>query len=194
MPDEHDGKGIKRLGMYRGVVVDNADPKKAGRCRISIPGITPDDGGAWAWPIGWAGAGGPQAGIYAPPTVVGSDVCVWFEMGDVEHPYYTGGNPGFAEVPPEVSDAETSPEDAPLVHAWETPRWRIKIDSRPGHEEVHIRDKVSDDVLEIDGVNMGIRIKGTGAVVVECDGSITLRAPSINIGGRQLIQNGKPLK
>lgn len=193
MPDEHDGVGKKRLGMHRGVVRDNADPRKAGRCRVAIGGVTPPEGGPWAWPIGWPGAGGPQRGIYAPPPI-GADVCVWFELGDVDHPFYAGGNPGYAEVPPEVSDAATSPADAPLVHAWETERWRIKIDSRPGHEEVHIRDKVTDDVLEIDGVNKGVRIKGTGAVQIVSDGQIVLQAPSINLGGRQLIKNGKPLK
>lgn len=193
MPDELDQKGAKRLGMYRGVVVDNADPKKAGRVRVAIEGVTPDDGGAWAYPITWPGSGGPQAGVYAPPQAINTDVCVWFEMGDVEKPYYAGGNPGYSEVPPEVSDDATSPEDAPLVHAWETQRWRIKIDSRPGHEEVHIRDKVTDDVIEIDGVNMGVRIKGTGAVQIVADGSVEIDGANIRIGGREVLKSGRPI-
>ena len=196
MPDEHDGKGIKRLGMYRGVVRDNADPRKIGRCRVAVEGITPDDGGAWAYPIGWPGSGGggpgTPLGMYAPPPV-DADVCVWFEMGDVERPFYTGGNPGVDEVPAEVSDPATSVEDAPLVHAWETARWRIKIDGRPGHEECHIIDKVTGDTLEIDGVNYGVRVKGTSAVQITSLGSIVLKAPNIVIGDRTVVKNGKPI-
>lgn len=193
MPNEHDLPGIRKfLGMYRGTVADNRDPKKMGRCRIAVPGVSPDEGGAWAFPIAMLGAGSPQRGVYDVPPI-GSDVVLWFEQGDPDHPYYTGGNPGIEEVPPEVSDADTSVEDATLVAAWETERWRIKIDSRPGKEEVHIYDKVSEDVLEIDGVNFGVRIKGTSVVEIVSDGGVVLNAPSITIGGRTVVQNGKPL-
>lgn len=193
MPDEFDGKGRKYLGMYRGVVVDNADPKKAGRCLIAVDGVTPDEGGAWAWPIGWPGAGSSQRGVYAPPPT-GSDVVVWFEMGDIDHPYYMGGNPGYEEVPPEVADA--SAEDAPLVHAWETERFRFKIDCRPGHEECHLQDKVTGDVIELDGVNKAVKIKGTGAVQILAEGSVQIDSlyANVRIAGREVIKNGLPIK
>jgi len=193
MPNEHDmEKGRVFLAMYRGVVVGNVDPRKLGRCTIYVPGVTPEDGGAWAYPVGGMGSGSSQRGQYDVPPV-GSDVVVWFEQGDVDHPYYMGGNFGEGEVPPEVSDAETSPEDAPLVAAWETARWRLKIDSRPGREECHIEDKVTGDVLEIDGVNKGVRIKGTSVVQIDADGAIILSAPNVTIGGRTVVKSGLPI-
>ncbi len=56
MPSE-DFAGRKFLGMYRGVVVNNKDPKKMGRCIVTVPGVLPSDGGAWAIPIGGIAAG-----------------------------------------------------------------------------------------------------------------------------------------
>jgi hypothetical protein len=193
MPREHDAKGRKLLGMHRGVVVDNADPKKIGRCVIRIPGITSDDGGPWAFPIGMLGAGSNRRGQFAVPPI-GADVAVWFEQGDPDSPFYAGGNPGIEEVPPEVADDATTPEEATKVAAWETERWRIKIDSRAGKEEFHVEDKISGDVLEIDGVNFGVRIKGTSVVEIIADGGIVLDAPSITIGGRTIVKNGSPVQ
>jgi hypothetical protein len=192
MPNEHDGKGKKFLAMYRGVVVDNKDPKKMGRCRIEVPGVLPPEGGAWALPIGWPGAGSAQRGVFNPPPI-NSDVAVWFEQGDPEHPVYMGGNPGIEEVPPEVSDASTTPENATKVAAWETDRWRIKIDSRPGKEECHIIDKVSGDVLEIDGVNFGVRIFGTSVVEIQSLGGVNIDGANVRLGGRMLVKNGRPI-
>lgn len=196
MPSEHGEssggtKTRKFLGMYRGVVVDNLDPKKMGRCRIRIGGVYPDDGGPWAHPIGQPGAGSAQRGIYDPPPI-GSDVCVWMEQGDPDHPYYMGGNPGADEVPPEVRD-EPDAEQATKVAAWETDRWRIKLDSRDGKQECHIQDKATGDVFELDGVKLGVRIKGTSAVLIESDVVVNIDAPEINIGGRRVTKNGKPI-
>lgn len=197
MPSEHgETSGTtptrKFLGMYRGVVVDNEDPKKMGRCRIRIGGVYPNDGGPWAFPIGQPGAGSAARGIWAPPAV-GSDVCVWFEQGDIDHPYFMGGNPGREEVPEEVRDGDTTPAEAVKVAAWETERWRIKLDSRDGRQEMHIQDKATGDVIELDGVKLGVRIKGTSAVLIESDVVVNVDAPEINLGGRRLTKNGKPI-
>lgn len=192
MPSEHDNPNVRKfLAMYRGVVVDNKDPDRLGRVRLRVPGVIPKEGSAWAYPIGAPGAGSAQRGWYVGPTI-GTDVAVWFEQGDPDHPYYMGGNPGDGEVPPEVVAAADA-EDATKVAVFETDRWRLKFDGTAGNEEFHILDKVTGDVFEIDGVAKGIRIKGTGVVFIESDGAITLTAPAITIGGRPVTQNGKPL-
>jgi hypothetical protein len=194
MPNEHDLPGTRKLiGMYRGCVTDNLDPFKLGRCRITIPGLLPPEGGAWAFPIGGMGSGSPQRGQYDVPPI-GSDVVVWFEQGDPDHPYYMGGNFGDDEVPPEVSDPDNDEEQATKVAVWETERWRVKLDGRFGKSEFHIIDKVTNDVIEIDGVAAGIRIKSTGPLQITSVTAIALNAPSITINGRQLINNGKPVQ
>lgn len=179
--------------MYRGVVIDNADPQRIGRCIVTVPGVLPEDGGPWAIPIGGMGAGSAQHGIYAVPNV-GADVAVWFEQGDPDHPFYMGGNPGTTEVPGEVSDSENSDEQATKVAVWETDRWRLKMDGRVGKGEFHIIDKVTGDAFEIDGVNCAVRIKGTAVVQIESPVAVNIDAPNITIGGRTIVKNGKPVQ
>ena len=194
MPNEHDGQGRKYLGMYRGVVVDNLDPERMGRCRCRIPGVLPDDGGAWAYPIGGMGSGSANRGQYDVPPI-GSDVAVWFEQGDMDHPYFMGGNYGQAEVPPEVSDPANDDEQATKVAIWETERWRVKLDGRFGKSEAHILDKETGDVVELDGVAAGIRIKATGKLQLESITEVAIVCKgAISIGGRPLVKNGKPIQ
>lgn len=195
MSNEHDTtKGKKFLGMMRGVVVDNLDPDKSGRCRITIPGIYPLDGGPWAWQIGTAGGGTKERGRYHVPDI-GADVAVWFEQGDPDAPAYVGGNYGTEEVPPEVSDPENDEEQATKVAVWETERWRVKLDGRYGKSEAHILDKVTQDVVELDGVAAGIRIRATGVLQLESVTEVAIVcAGSITIGGRTVVKNGKPIQ
>ena len=198
MPNEHDEssatsphhKTRKFLSMYRGTVADKKDPMKLGRVRIHIPGITPEEGGAWAFPINNVGAGAKQRGFFDQPSV-GSDVVVWFEQGDIDHPYYGGGNFGTGEVPDEIAEGEVDEQDQFKVY--ETARWRLKFDDREGKQEAHLEDKLNGNVVELDGVNHAVRIKGAAVVFIESPAQITLQAPAIQLGNRTLTQNGKPI-
>lgn len=191
MPSEHGERGTRKfLSMHVGVVVSNKDPLKMGRCRIRIPGVYPDGGGPWALPLGWPAAGSAQRGYYGPPPE-GADVGVLFNQGDPDAPYYISANPGQAETPSEVSSS--SEEDATKVQVFETDRWRVILDNRTGQELLSLRDKTTDDVIEIDGVNFGIRIKGTSTVLIESEALLSLDAPMIQIGGRPITKNRKPI-
>lgn len=44
----------KYFGVYRGVVVDNADPLKKGRVKLLVPQVSGESVTDWAWPIGGA--------------------------------------------------------------------------------------------------------------------------------------------
>lgn len=96
----------KLEGIYRGVVEDNKDPWKNGRCRVRIFGIHSDskiqenssgipvDQLPWvepAYPI-WGGSSG--IGFSGVP-VQGSHVFVFFEAGDIMQPRYFATVPGF---------------------------------------------------------------------------------------------------
>jgi hypothetical protein len=86
-------------GIYPGIVVDNADPDKNGRCRIAIAAIghgaeseVPPD--YWAMPNFPGLAKGRDTaqmrGVWMPPEV-GDTVWVQFQNGDVSFPVYGGG-------------------------------------------------------------------------------------------------------
>ena len=44
----------KYFGLYRGVVVDNNDPKNLGRVKMIVPQVMGEQVTDWAWPVGGA--------------------------------------------------------------------------------------------------------------------------------------------
>lgn len=186
MPDDA-SPGQKLLGLYEGPVVNNKDPKKLGRVTVRIPGLI--DETPWAFPLGWGGA--KQRGDWRPPPI-GAEVGVMFKMGDPDHPRYILGYPGEGETPDEVQ--ESSVEDAvkvPFVHEGE--RWKFILDERPGKARIALIDKVTDDVIEIDGVGLGVHFKATSALSIECDGAVDIRGASVTINGRKVAPSTKAL-
>lgn len=187
MANEHDDQHPKHTALYMGTVVDNKDPEKVGRVRVRVPGLI-DEASAWAHPLGWPGSGGKQLGWFDVPPE-GAEVGVLFHQGDIDHPHYLCGHPGRGEAPPEV---ETDADNV-KVKVLETARWRITLDERPGKHLLQLKDKKTEDVVEIDGAKLGIRIKATGGLVLECAGSVDIIGSSIRVGGRVVAQNGKPI-
>ena len=84
-------------GFHRGVVMDNNDPEKWGRCRINVHGffddITETSHLPWAAPILplWSGAGAGHGWFSVPD--VGTTVMCFFEAGDIYQPVYFGEAP-----------------------------------------------------------------------------------------------------
>lgn len=203
MASEHDGIGKKFLAMYVGVVTANADPAKVGRVRVRIQGVVEPETD-WAFPIGAAGGGAKQRGFYDPPDV-GADVCVFFHGGDVERPYYMPGHwgapGGVPETPGKVGKTvihgeeieDVSAADATKVKAYETDRWLLEFDDRAEHAQARLVDKDTGDVIEIDGVKKGVRLKATTALVIESEGQVDIRAPIVTINGRPVFRSAKPI-
>ncbi len=190
MPTEHDGDDRKFTALYMGTVTDNADPEKVGRVRINVPGVC-EPSSAWAYALGWPGAGGKKRGTFAPPPV-GAEVGVLFHQGDPDHPHYLTGHPGKGEAP-EETEGGTSKEDAPKVYAHESERWRFVVDDRPGKNKLSLTDKITGDVIEIDGAALAIRIQATSAIKITCDGAIDIKGSSLRIQNRVVVPNGKPI-
>lgn len=187
MGNEHDDQHLKFTALYMGVVVSNRDPEKVGRVTVRIPGLIDEESG-WAHPLGWGGSGGPQSGWFDVPPE-GAEVGVLFHQGDIDHPHYLCGHPGRGEAPPEVESAE----DNVLVKVLETVRWRITLDERPGKHLLQLRDKKTEDVVEIDGAALGVRIKATSALILETNGSVDIKGSAVRINGRPVLPNGKPI-
>lgn len=189
MPDDREGEHPKLLGLYEGPVVDNKDPLKLGRVKVNVPGIAEPTG--WARPLGWPGAGGKKRGAWSPPPI-GAEVGVMFKMGDPDHPRYLPGFPGEGEAPDEVDEA--TPEEAVQIpYVFNGDRWKFIVDERPGKARIAIEDKKTGDMYEIDGKKLGLRMKSTSAMSLECDGAVDIKGSSVTINGRKVAPNGKPI-
>lgn len=86
-------------GIYRGFVVDVADPEERGRVRVQVPSIgqrRKDDVplNIWALPcqpgLSVGKRGGQMHGLFVPPNL-GDQIWVSFESGRPELPVYMGG-------------------------------------------------------------------------------------------------------
>lgn len=82
MRQEIDGSQ-RFLGVYRGQVVNNKDPQKLRRVKLTVPLVTGDQPTDWAWPK-------DQSATYAQLPAVGQGVMVMFEGGDPSHPIWLG--------------------------------------------------------------------------------------------------------
>ena len=89
--------GKRFYGKYRGLVVQNIDPKQIGRVMVQVPDVLGEIPSSWAMPC--VPAAGIQSGCYCVPPI-GSQVWVEFEQGDPDYPIWSGGFWGvFGEVP-----------------------------------------------------------------------------------------------
>ncbi len=115
------------FGKYKGIITDNNDPKKRGRLRVKVDGIT-DATGTWAEPcVPYAGAG---LGFFAMPP---ADTGVWVEFlgGQIKQMVYCG----FYWNEGELDGQDYDPE---RVHL-ETKS--LRIDVMDSSDEVNIQIK-----------------------------------------------------
>lgn len=108
------------FGKYRGRVVDNYDPNKKGRLKVTIPQVL-GEVAVWAMPcVPYAG---PELGFYTMPEV---DAGVWveFEAGDPSFPVWVGCFWNDGDIP----DADAKPS----IKFFRTNKFRLRIDDDEG--------------------------------------------------------------
>lgn len=112
----------KLWGIYRGVVEDNDDPEKAGRCKIRIWGLhtsvkqktdiegIPTDELPWSEPAHPIMEGSISGfGIWSVP-LQGSHVLIFFENGNYFQPRYFASMPAVPENSPDTSLGFNDPD------------------------------------------------------------------------------------
>jgi uncharacterized protein involved in type VI secretion and phage assembly len=177
-----------------GKVIDNADPDGLHRVKIRIPGIM--DETQWAFPMGTQGGGSKGRGGWTVPDV-GADVLVMFIGGDYERPVYTTGWWGIpaagTEMPTEAAAVpKTDAHKIQTIH--ESSRLKVWVDERNGKEQLGIQDKSDEDTyMQIDMSQGSITISATSGVIIKCLGLVEIDAAQINIGGRLVLPDSKPI-
>lgn len=170
-----------------GVVVRVDDPKGKHRIKASIDGICEET--QWALPL-CAGGGGPQRGGHLAPKV-GHDVVVIFLGGDIEKPVYLPAWWGDDEKPEDLQGLP--PEEAPLVQVLELDRFKVTVDERAGKEQLVLQDKLTGDVIQMDGTTGGIQVKATTTLLLKCDGNVVIEGVAVTINGRSVLADPKAI-
>lgn len=143
--------------LYEGEVTRRDDPDGLGRVKIRIAGIVEPETPNWAFPMGAPGGGMAQHGHWEPPPV-GSNVDVFFKLGEIDNPRYlvgAWGDPGgVSDVPTNAAiDDDDGEPDKRQNAVTEDEAWRIERDSRNGSGRKHrylISHKSSDLAVLID--------------------------------------------
>ena len=178
--DDLHARDTRLLGMYLGYVTDRLDPEGLGRVRVCVPGVL-EPHSAWAWPLGTAGGGAKDRGLFAVPAD-GAEVAVFFHQGDVDAPYYLSaqwGRPdGDSEVPEEAQ--QDPPDNCVLA----TPTFRIELDEAEGARKLKLTNRKTGDHLLFDAEENSITLEGTTAITIRATGAITLEALQVTIAGR----------
>lgn len=191
--------GRRRYGKYRGKVVDNDDPMRLGRLKMTVPDVFgPDVVTGWATPCLPYGGAADQGTLFVPDNKAG--VWVEFEQGDTDCPLWVGtywSRPGDESQVPHPVDAEGADADAvqspPTAKLIKTRAGHVlQLEDAEGQESVLVREGASGHrvLLDKDGVTVtdkwgnvialredGIRLTdATGNALELTDSALTLTA------------------
>ena len=187
--DDIQARDTRLLGMYVGYVTHRRDPDRLGRVRVCIPGVV-EPHSAWAWPLGTAGGGFKDRGIFAVPEE-GAEVAVFFNQGDVDAPYYLSahwGKPdGESEVPEE---AQLDPPDNRVLA---TPTFRVELDESEDTRRLKLTNKKTGDHLVFDAEENSVTLAATSALTLRAVGAVSIEGVQITIGGRVVRPIADPI-
>lgn len=177
------------FGMVVGYVTNRRDPQQLGRVRVCVPGLIEPES-AWAWPLGTAGGGSKNRGLFAVPEE-GAEVALFFNQGDVDAPYYLSahwGKPGGqSEVPEEAQ------KDPPDNRVFATETFRIELDETDQARKLRLTNKKTGDSLTFDAEENSVTLEATSALTLRAVGAIALEATQVTIAGRVVRPIGEPI-
>ncbi|MEU4217118.1 phage baseplate assembly protein V [Actinoplanes sp. NPDC026623] len=138
-------------GKYRGRVVDNEDPARLGRLRVSVPSVLgPDVVTGWASPCAPYGGAADQGMFFIPERKAG--VWIEFEEGDLEFPIWVGTYWSRPDDGSEVPLANAAADASEAAEPQQVPT-RKTIKTLKGHTlQFEDADK-AEAILLYEGVN-----------------------------------------
>jgi uncharacterized protein involved in type VI secretion and phage assembly len=169
-------------GKYRGTVIDNDDPSRLGRLKVSVPSVLGQDVvTGWATPcVPYGGAPG-QGFLFVPER--GAGVWVEFEEGDLEFPIWVGTywcKPGGDSQAPkpnaddgtETSDVQKPPTSKIIKSA---KGHTIQFEDADDAETILVREGRQGHLMTMgrDGIRI---VDATGNSIEMTDGAMTLTA------------------
>jgi uncharacterized protein involved in type VI secretion and phage assembly len=176
----------RHYGKYRGIVVDNKDPRRLGRLTVRVPSVLgPDVVTGWAKACVPYGGADQQGFLFIPAP--GAGVWVEFEEGDLEFPIWSGTyvseSLGTSEAPaPGAASPGADPASCKIIKTGQG--HTLSFEDASGAESVQLLDGVHGHriTLDADGLSVTDGIHGH---------RITLTADGMSITGG--MANGNSL-
>jgi uncharacterized protein involved in type VI secretion and phage assembly len=169
-------------GKYRGTVVDNEDPARLGRLKLTVPSVLGTDVvTGWATPCTPYGGAADQGFLFVPERDAG--VWVEFEEGDLEFPiwvgtYWTKPDAGSQIPKPQQDDGTEQDEvqDPPTRKIIKTRKGHtIQLEDKDGAESVLVREGGRGHLIRMS--KDGIKVTDATGNAIELTGSaMTLTA------------------
>jgi uncharacterized protein involved in type VI secretion and phage assembly len=177
---------MAEIGFARAVVVDNTDPKGAGRIGVRFPWHSRPDELHWASLV--APMAGDRRGIWFRPEV-GDEVVVAFEHGDLRLPYLVGGVWNAAAPPPSTDEGR----DLRMIRT-RSGHTLVFDDGADGGVELTLKDgkrlSIGDRTVSLgDERGNGLTIHAdSGDVTIHAAGTFRIRAAQISIEGQGPVE------
>jgi len=173
--------------IWLGTVVDNNDPKRLGRVKVSIPGLwdgIETDDLPWCSPINPYGLGGSSNCSWFSVPEVGSEVLVCFPYKDPHFPFY------FGYFQTSKTHQTKFDADYPNSYGWVDSKGNyLLVDKSSGQVTVN---HFSGTTITIDSSgNVSIQIVGNDTVNISGDCSLTVQgSASVKASGGVTIDGG----
>ncbi len=165
--------GRKYYGKYRGVVLNNIDPKFEGRLLVQVPDVAGLAPTSWATPcVPFAGI---QNGLVALP-IIGSGVWVEFEQGNPRHPIWVGCFWGSAAEIPAL--ALITPPAVPAITLQTPLQNGITISDMPGPTGGIMLKSMTGAFLIVNDTGIYIQ-NGKGASIIMLGPTVTINAGAL---------------
>ncbi|MEU6667882.1 phage baseplate assembly protein V [Streptomyces sp. NPDC046727] len=164
-------------GKYRGRVVDDRDPARLGRLRVSVPSVLgPDVVTGWATPCLPYGGAADQGFLFVPERDAG--VWVEFEEGDLEFPvwvgtYWTRPDSNSQLPTPQAADGSTTADvqDPPTRKIIKTSKGHtVQFEDADGKESLLLREGRHGHRITMDGEGFTLVDKRNSTIVFDKNG------------------------
>jgi phage protein D/phage baseplate assembly protein gpV len=176
-----------------GVVTQNEDPEGLGRVRVKYPALGEDTEGWWARIA--SPAAGAGRGLMMMP-IVGDEVLLAFEHGDVRRPFVLGSLFNGQSKPEELSKTDGSfalgSDKAVAVKAGDA----VTVQSGQAMEltseaEMTLKAQGISEVAQGDHAveaQGSVTVKANATVTIEAQAAVTIKAPAITIEADGVVQ------